>query len=196
MQLQDPPMNKADLRRVYLQKRREMSAQTAEIMNHRLMEQVEQLDLSSIRTAHIFLTITKFSEPDTLGMAAKISEKYPQIRWVISKTERKTTGLYHFVWDSRTLIEQNSWGIPEPLGGLRIDEKEIDLVFVPLLVFDEAGYRVGYGKGYYDRFLAKCRPDVQKIGLSFFEPISQISDRDAYDIPLTAGITPTQTYYF
>jgi len=104
--------------------------------------------------------------------------------------------LYHFVWDKQTLIEQNSWGIPEPLGGVRVDEQEIDLVFVPLLVFDEMGYRVGYGKGYYDRFLSKCRSDIQKVGLSFFEPIAQISDRDAYDIPLTAGITPTQTYYF
>lgn len=189
-------MNKAELRPIYLQKRREMTAQTAEIMNHRLMEQVDHLDLSTIRTAHIFLSIAKFSEPDTIIMAEKISQKYPQIRWAISKTERKTTGLYHFVWDKQTLIEQSSWGIPEPLGGVRVDEQEIDLVFVPLLVFDEAGYRVGYGKGYYDRFLAKCRPDVQKIGLSFFEPISQISDRDGYDIPLTAGITPMQTYYF
>jgi len=70
-------MNKAELRPIYLQKRREMTAQTAEIMNHRLMEQVDLLDLSAVRTAHIFLSITKFSEPDTVGMAKKISQKYP-----------------------------------------------------------------------------------------------------------------------
>ena len=48
------------------------------------------------------------------------------------------------------------------------------MVFVPLLAFDKAGNRVGYGKGFYDLFLSECRQDVIKVGLSFFEAEEEI----------------------
>ncbi|MDB5241886.1 MAG: 5-formyltetrahydrofolate cyclo-ligase, partial [Spirosoma sp.] len=50
--------------------------------------------------------------------------------------------------------------------------------------------------GYYDRFLAQCRPDCQKIGLSLFNPIDLIIDAEPTDIRLNACITPEQTYRF
>jgi 5-formyltetrahydrofolate cyclo-ligase len=55
---------------------------------------------------------------------------------------------------------------------------------------------VGYGKGCYDRFLALCRPDIIKIGFSYFEPINEISDTDKFDIPLNYCITPERIYEF
>lgn len=70
------------------------------------------------------------------------------------------------------------------------------MVLVPLLSFDRRGHRVGYGKGYYDRFLRKCRPDCQKVGLSIFEPIDEISDANENDEPLDAAVTPTATIRF
>jgi 5-formyltetrahydrofolate cyclo-ligase len=50
------------------------------------------------------------------------------------------------------------------------------VVFVPLLAFDKKGNRVGYGKGFYDAFLSKCKPETIKIGLSFFEAEETIDD--------------------
>ena len=73
---------------------------------------------------------------------------------------------------------------------------EIDLVLVPLLAFDQEGYRVGYGKGYYDKFLSQCREDVIKIGLSFFEPVDAISDINQFDMSLNYCVTPQQVYDF
>ena len=73
---------------------------------------------------------------------------------------------------------------------------EIDLVLVPLLAFDKNGYRVGYGKGYYDKFLSNCRPDVIKIGLSFFDAVDEIEDIDDYDLPLNFCVTPQRLYDF
>ena len=70
------------------------------------------------------------------------------------------------------------------------------MVLVPLLGFDERGHRVGYGKGFYDRFLAECNPKIQKIGLSLFEPVAQIDDTSDFDIPLDACITPNRIWYF
>jgi len=61
---------------------------------------------------------------------------------------------------------------------------------VPLLISDEQHYRVGYGKGFYDRFLANCRKDCKKIGLNFFKPIQKISDSNEFDIALDEVIYP------
>ena len=61
---------------------------------------------------------------------------------------------------------------------------EIDVVLVPLLCSDGQGYRVGYGKGFYDRFLVKCRPDCRKIGLSYFPPVDRIEDVTESDVKM------------
>ena len=80
-------------------------------------------------------------------------------------------------------------GIPEPVSGIAILPEILDVVFVPLLAYDEKGHRIGYGKGFYDRFLKKCRPDTIFVGLSFFGPEPQI-DFEATDVPLHYCVTP------
>lgn len=70
------------------------------------------------------------------------------------------------------------------------------MVLIPLLAFDKNGYRVGYGKGFYDRFLAECRPDVVKVGLSVFEPIDEITDLNEFDIKMDFCITPNRVWQF
>jgi 5-formyltetrahydrofolate cyclo-ligase len=64
------------------------------------------------------------------------------------------------------------------------------------LCFDLRGFRVGYGKGFYDRFLKKCRADCKKIGLSFFEPVKEISDIEEFDVALNFAVTPQEIYNF
>ncbi|RYZ27704.1 MAG: 5-formyltetrahydrofolate cyclo-ligase, partial [Chitinophagaceae bacterium] len=78
----------------------------------------------------------------------------------------------------------------------QIDPKEIDLVVVPLLTFDKKGYRVGYGKGFYDRFLHQCKKDCIKIGLSYFDPIEAVDDANEFDVTLDFCITPQKAYVF
>ena len=70
------------------------------------------------------------------------------------------------------------------------------MVLVPLLAFDKLGHRVGYGKGYYDRFLAKCPPNCLRIGLSLFDPVERIDDVVPTDIRLNSCLTPVHTYVF
>ena len=61
---------------------------------------------------------------------------------------------------------------------------------------DEKGNRIGYGKGFYDTFLARCRPDTIKIGLSFFKPETRIDGVFKGDIPLNYCVTPEKVYTF
>ena len=72
----------------------------------------------------------------------------------------------------------------------------INMIFVPLLSFDKNGYRVGYGKGFYDRYLSQCRGDCLKIGFSYFEPLDAIDDTNEFDVPLNLCVTPTTVYVF
>jgi 5-formyltetrahydrofolate cyclo-ligase len=87
-------------------------------------------------------------------------------------------------------LKKNKWGILEPEQGVPTPTEKIDAVIVPLLAFDEKGHRVGYGKGFYDRFLAQCRKNCQRIGISFFSAATLIEDIDENDIQLTSCINP------
>ncbi|MEO6584492.1 MAG: 5-formyltetrahydrofolate cyclo-ligase [Ferruginibacter sp.] len=97
--------------------------------------------------------------------------------------------------DEQTVFSLNKYGISEPVDGVPVEDAEIDMVFVPLLAFDAKGYRVGYGKGYYDRFLSE-QSHVLKIGFSYFDAVAMISDINEHDVPLDVCITPYQTYHF
>jgi 5-formyltetrahydrofolate cyclo-ligase len=67
---------------------------------------------------------------------------------------------------------------------------------LPLLAFDLKGNRVGYGKGFYDRFLTQCRPGVMKVGLSLEPPVPQVSDANPFDIALDAAVTREEVFRF
>ena len=98
--------------------------------------------------------------------------------------------------NKETDFKKNRYGIAEPVNGIEIAATDIDMIFVPLLVFDENGYRIGYGKGFYDRFLPGCRQDSIKVGFSYFEPVTAIDGISQFDVPLTTGITPGDIYEF
>ena len=90
----------------------------------------------------------------------------------------------------------SDWGIPEPVGGTVVKPTNLDIVLLPLLAFDLKGNRVGYGKGFYDRYLLNCRPDCLKIGISLFDPVDLIEDVESHDIPLDIAICPAKLYDF
>lgn len=92
-------------------------------------------------------------------------------------------------------LEKVRWDILEPIRGTRTPSEKIDLVVVPLLAFDLQGHRVGYGKGFYDRFLKECQPNCKKVGLSLFEPVEAI-EYSENDIQLSLCITPSEIYRF
>jgi 5-formyltetrahydrofolate cyclo-ligase len=67
---------------------------------------------------------------------------------------------------------------------------------MPLLIFDKQGNRVGYGKGFYDRFLQKCSPNALKVGICLEKPIEQIEDLNEFDVKMDVCITPFGVWRF
>jgi 5-formyltetrahydrofolate cyclo-ligase len=181
-------MKKIELRKLYKQKRKELSEDTIMKLQEKMYAQIFQLDFSESQNIHVFLPIERQKEINTYPIIAFLRSKSKNI--IVSKSDFNTATLTHFILEKDTELSINEYGIPEPVNAKEIDVKDIDLVFVPLLISDENRYRVGYGKGFYDRFLSLCKPSVKTIGLNFFEPIKEISDINEFDVPLDIMITP------
>jgi 5-formyltetrahydrofolate cyclo-ligase len=101
-----------------------------------------------------------------------------------------------FLYESANQLKVNNHGIPEPTGGIEIKAEQLDIVFVPLLGLDKNGFRVGYGKGFYDRLLNRCKPECVFIGLHLFNEFMNVDDLHQNDIALHQCFTPTKKYDF
>lgn len=181
-------MKKQELRKIYKQKRENLSEEKINLFQKNIFQQVFTFDFSSEKNIHIFLPIEKQKEINTYPIIEFLQKKGKQI--IISKSNFKTNTLTHFIFDDNTVLEINKWGIPEPINAQQIDVSEIDLIFVPMLISDEKNYRVGYGKGFYDRFLSECKPSIKTIGLNFFQPIKHIDDVNKFDMALDIVLYP------
>jgi 5-formyltetrahydrofolate cyclo-ligase len=115
---------------------------------------------------------------------------------VLPKADPKTFAMAHYLYNEQTNLQLNEWGVSEPADGETVAPTLIDMVIIPLIAFDEKGYRVGYGKGFYDRFLAQCRKNTVKIGLSIEAPVPKITDINQYDIPMDYCLTPEKIWRF
>lgn len=190
-------MNKSILRKIYLDKRKSLSLEEgAEKSGLIAARFFSRFDLSVVRFLHCFVPIEKFREIGTHLIFERIWREFPRVTTLAPRVNFSSGEMESFVFKPGTPLAENVWQIREPAGGEIIEAEKIDLVLIPLLCFDRLGYRVGYGKGFYDVFLRKCRNDCLKIGLSFFEPVEKIIDPYAFDVKLDLCVTPETVYEF
>jgi 5-formyltetrahydrofolate cyclo-ligase len=187
-------MTKQEIRNHYLRLRQELKASEYNQLSQDLSNIFfSSIDLSIIKTLHIFLPIISKKEPNTWLIIDQLTKEFSNIRIAVPKM-KDGNSLINFYFEGRDQINDNKWSIPEPQFGEITPTEKIDLVIVPLLAFDLEGNRVGYGKGFYDRFLKDCRSDCKRVGLSFFGPVEKISDLNQYDTKLDLVITPARAY--
>jgi len=190
-------MTKAEVRKQYLQKRAGLAEAEYLQLNYRLCEQFfAHIDVSFLKVIHTFIPMEKNREPNTWLIIDRIRREYPHIRLSVPRVNNQTADMESFYFEGLHQLKMNTWGIQEPKQGVPTEPEEIDLVLVPLLAFDNTGQRVGYGKGFYDKFLPRCKPTCQRLGISLFPPIDKIDDIRAEDEPLTAAITPDEILHF
>ncbi|MGB5238136.1 MAG: 5-formyltetrahydrofolate cyclo-ligase [Flavobacteriaceae bacterium] len=186
-------MLKKEIRLNYIQIRKRLSPEEVNTSSEAICDFLRQLPLWDFEYYHVFLPIIDNNEVDTQPIIDQLRSQGKKI--VVPKV-KNSDSLEHILFEEDTSLKKNHWGIPEPEAGDEIPVRRIDLVFVPMLAFDQKGHRVGYGKGFYDRFLDSCRADTLKIGLCFFEAIGEISDVGPSDISIDYCITPQQVYEF
>lgn len=187
-------MNKQELRQKYKALRQQLSETQVEDYSMDIANQLLKLNIWDYSTYHVFLTIENQREINTDYILNILAGKDKNI--VISKSNFEDYSMRHYLLTDNTKIKKNHYNIPEPVDGIEIQPSQLDVVFVPLLAFDMAGNRIGYGKGFYDRFLANCKPETLKIGLSFFEAESEPFETSADDIKLDYCVTPNAVQTF
>ncbi|MFV0539781.1 MAG: 5-formyltetrahydrofolate cyclo-ligase [Aestuariibaculum sp.] len=187
-------MLKSELRKIYRQIRKDLTTKTLNDLSMDIANQLLKLPVWDKSFYHIFLSIEEQKEVNTDYILNILSGKDKHI--VLSKSDFKTGLMAHFLLTDSTIIKKNSYHIPEPVDGISVSTERIEVVFIPLLAFDKQGNRIGYGKGFYDKFLTDCKPETVKIGLSLFEAETQISNVSKSDVKLDYCVTPQTIYRF
>lgn len=187
-------MYKKDLRKKYKALRQQLSEAQIEDQSLAIANRLLQLDVWDKTYFHLFLTIEEQKEVDTEFVLQILAGKDKEI--VVARSDFDTLAMTHFLLTDNTKFQKNQYNIFEPVDGIEVPPSKLDVVFVPLLAYDTDGNRVGYGKGFYDKFLSQCKEDVIKVGFSFFEPEENITDVSPNDILLDYCVTPETIHKF
>ena len=186
-------MEKSRIRELYKQKRMQLSDSDVDTLSLEIANNCLKIPIWDAAYYHIFLPIQRHNEVNTEYLLHILQGKDKSV--VLSKSNFETREMTHILLQENTIIRDTEFGIPEPLEGLEVLPEQLDVIFVPLLAFNEQGHRIGYGKGFYDRFLSKCRKNSLKIGLSFFDVDTSFIHENR-DFPLDYCITPKKNYGF
>lgn len=191
-------MKKEQIRTIYKDKRVALSPHIKEKLEDLMLIQFQQVAIDIPSLIMTYSPIKKFNEfdPQTITDYCYFKNPGQQLFYPVVIEHTDPPEIISVIVDDETVFKTNKYGIEEPVDGIDMFPSEIDLVIVPMLGFDKKGNRVGYGLGYYDRFLKLCRKDCIKIGFSYFDPVEQIEDTNKFDIKLDFGITPDAIYQF
>lgn len=190
-------MNKSRLRQLALARRKNVSERVFALLNESLQQ--EFLDfITSFQFPNRIMSFQPIVERREVHMSF-IHETLESLghQLCFPRVENEHDMVAYQVQSNDSLLT-SAWGIqePNPQTCQKVSITDIDLVIIPLLAFDANGNRVGYGKGFYDRFLQDCRPNTLKIGICLDEPVQRIDDVEAHDIPLDLCISPIGLHLF
>ena len=164
-------------------------------MEDLLLIQFQSIHLEIPDNIMTFSPIENYNEYNPILIEEYCFFKNPAATLIYPVTNFKENTLVPVATKEDTLFEVNDFNINEPMNGEPVLATSIQLMLVPLLAFNESGYRVGYGKGFYDKVIADCSSKMIKVGFSFFEPVD-IDDANHLDKKLDFCITPHRIYQF
>jgi len=192
---------KAALRRAALARRQALPASEVAQRSAQLRNQLFQhFPVAQWRWLHVFLPLARQNEPDTWPIIHRLWEENWLARLAAPVVQADGKSLKHYELTPSTPLVASRWGIPEPVASpaAEVAPAQLDAVLVPLLACDQQGQRVGYGGGFYDRFLAQCRPGAVFIGLNILDeaPVDALADVLPTDVALHAYLTPGGVWNF
>ncbi len=203
-------MTKQEIRKIFLERRKTLSACQRDDISEAIATNFfsflskKLLENTIINYLHIFLPITSKNEIDTFLIIRKIQKEYPEIKLLVPKVNLDIMQIESYLleedFEETPILKLNKWNILEIENGKKIENSEIDIVLLPLLAFDKDGFRVGYGKGFYDKFLEKCYQEgnkkIIKIGLSSENNATFIEDLNEFDQKMDFCVTPNNIIKF
>lgn len=187
--------SKSYWRKLYKEKRKRLSEIELQKLSSQICERAFNwlLENDSIQKTHIFLPIKAQMEVDTIPLLKSLWKR--GFETYTSMVDVSSDDLLTITLEPNSQFVLDKWGIPLPVEFEEIENPVLDLIFVPLLAYDQKGMRLGFGRGYYDRFFDGLSNNPIKVGLSFFEPEEMLPSEE-HDIPLDFCITPTKVLTF
>ncbi len=189
-------MTKKEIRKIELGKRIQLSPQELQDKTMLIVNQFKGIVKSSTKYLLSYYPLRERNEFDVSICEKIVKETSPSTQIAWPRIALHSTGMDAHLIEENKLFIKNKFNILEPLDGELIVPEVLDVIFVPLIAFNRNGFRVGYGRGFYDRYLPGCRSDVIKVGFSFFDAVDRIDDINEFDVPLNLCITPTCIYEF
>ena len=189
-------MLKKEIRNIYKKKREEISSTERMKGDDLLLIQFQTIDIPFLDFVLSYYPIEDNKEVNSFNVTDYLRFRNPNLTICYPRTSRTANTMEAVICHPDSIFQTNEYNIPEPTDRETADPEELDLVLVPLLAFDLKGYRVGYGKGYYDRYLKACRDNCLKVGFSYFDPVESVEDANEFDVPLDLCITPQRIYVF
>jgi len=171
-------MLKSEARKIYRERRNAIAPAEREKLDDLLLIQFQKLNLPFLHTVMSYFPIEENKEPNTNLFTEFLEFRNPALNLAYPKINAETRTLQAVLTNADTAFQKGIY------------------VLVPLLICDHKGFRVGYGKGFYDRYLPYCRDNCIKIGFSYFDPVAEITDKNDFDVPLDLCITPDNVYVF
>ena len=187
-------MLKKEARKQFLSKRKSLSQNDCIKLDDLLLIQFQKLDWSSSSNIGSFYPLEDQAEPNSLLFTKYLTFLIPGIKLYYPIVNELDYSMEFY--EQTATLQTNKWGIQEPLPFNKITPTDLEVIIVPLLGFDLMGQRVGFGKGFYDRYFARCDKKVKRVGVSYFDPLVKIQDTHEFDVPLTHCITPWNCYEF
>ena len=187
-------MTKEQLRIKYKSLRAKLTDEIIDFLTEQCINVLfEKFDLEHKKMG-IFLPIKVHKEPNLFLLFEKLH--FSKTFLFAPKSQKETNEMIFHQINSEKEIEFGPYHIPEPISSQVIDKNELDLILIPLLTFDSLGYRVGYGKGFYDKYLKNASEKTLKIGISLFDEEEVIEDLNPHDVRLDFCITPKRLIKF
>jgi len=160
--MEDVTASKARLRKYFLTLRAGMKDEALARLNEAILHRLQQLpELAAADTIHAFWPLAGRKEIDLRPLLKGFREAGKQIVLPVvlsfSDWQKGRVRMEHRLFEGETNLRPNRWEVHEPVETSLVKVHDLDAVIVPALAVDRQGYRLGYGKGYYDEFLATCR---------------------------------------
>lgn len=176
-------MNKSDIRKIHHAKRRAMTSNDVMLKSSTIQNKIFDSDwYKNLNTIMIYISFQNEVETHKIIQNALELGKRVIVPVCVGEND-----LIPVEINNHTKMKANKYGILEPENVVKY-EGEIHLVIVPGVAFDRSFNRVGFGRGYYDRFLCKY-PYSLKVGVCFQNQLCEKIDADGNDIPMNIIIT-------
>ena len=183
-------MLKKEIRKKYKELRNSYSQQEIDLLSMNCFAVLQENFSLKNKNVGVFLPISNSNEPNTFLLLNQFD--LPRSNFYAPISNNESCEMDFFKIESCNNLTKGAYGILEPPIKTLIQPSDLDVVLIPLLAFNLQGHRIGYGKGFYDRYFNRTNKEIVKIGISLFDSMEIIEDINPLDVPMNFCATHRQ----